>query len=96
MLNGVSISLFCHFLGTPGPNSSRSSLSALTFLDEPDPPSPHVSLLKSVLRQSKDSMLSSGATGLADDKPDPPPKRDGTHVEVDAAKFSPSKPLGTH
>lgn len=23
--------------GTPGPNSSRSSLSALTFLDEPEP-----------------------------------------------------------
>lgn len=50
-------------LGTPGPNSSRSSLSALTFLDEPEPPlgsHHHISttaLKASYSRSSKESVV---------------------------------------
>lgn len=46
--------------GTPGPNSSRSSLSALTFLDEPDLVlGGSQNLLKSALSKSKESVSSS-------------------------------------
>lgn len=79
------------YLGTPGPNSTRSSLSALTFLDEPAVPRASISQLKSSFSKSKEA---------DDDVVLPPPKLPAKRGDSkqqptsSPSKASPNKPLG--
>lgn len=76
--------------GTPGPNSSRSSLSALSFLDDADVASPGLQLLKSSLTKSRETVLSASksAHALLESQ-----KKD-MKKEVKTPETSPGKPLG--
>lgn len=76
--------------GTPGPNSSRSSLSALTFLDDGDVASPGLQLLKSSLTKSRESVLSASKSSHALLESQRRPQQQGQKTP----EISPGKPLG--